>query len=976
MPSDFKVLGINDYIFIDGYRRLCEEKRQGRLSNIDLLLPVIELRLDRFGGSQGHLSKINYHIIFSDQVDPDIIQQHFINTLGNKYLLEPQYVGLENTWKALPTKSSLEDLGSKIIGTVPADKRHQFKSPIIEGFNNVTFKIDGILDSLDSHYFKARYVTAVGKTEWADIKWTDNSIADKKNLINHADIVFIAASDPLAWAHAQHALDVSAVNSRLFDCSDAHHFADSREKDRIGNCFTWVKADTTFEGLQHAIKGYKDRVYVGDRPDKARRVAENPTKYIRSVAISKLQDANLDETWFDCVVEFNHDLVAIIGNKGSGKSALADILGLLGQSKEYAAFSFLNSDKFCQPRDNKARHFHATLTWESGEQVQRRLDSRPSMGDVQRIKYIPQNFLERICNELGTSGHTSFDQELKAVIFSHVAQADRLEAPSLDELIALKTTQTYDSIVLRKSELRDINERLIDLEGKLQPEYRRSIENLLAVKKSELDALDRSRPALVSPPPPHDDSGSNETSELTEAINIERARLAELDEEIRVATEHQAHMALRAAAADRVIARIDNFRRQYEAFERDCAPDLTILNLPLASLMQLTIQSQPLLDERTKAQQEKARLDQVLTPGSPESLPGQKRAVESTLTKLQAQLDEPAKTYQEYLRAQRAWEQARERLVGHPHMAGTVSYYEAQLSEISALPPMLVQLQAERLHVMNDIYAEISHLSASYRDLYRPVQQFIEQHSLGANTLQLRFEVSIVENGFVDGFLDHLNQRVVGSFSGIEEGRRLIERLIAKRNFDSHTDVVDFVNDVVDHLEHDRRSSTGSPVNIADQLRSGKNLQSLYEWIFCLEYLRPQYLLKMGDKDLRELSPGERGALLLVFYLLIDKDDVPLVIDQPEENLDNQTVYELLVPCIREAKVRRQIVIVTHNPNLAVVCDAEQIVSAHHEKTGDRKISYVTGAIENPIINKRIVDVLEGTRPAFDIRDSKYLPES
>ena len=52
----------------------------------------------------------------------------------------------------------------------------------------------------------------------------------------------------------------------------------------------------------------------------------------------------------------------------------------------------------------------------------------------------------------------------------------------------------------------------------------------------------------------------------------------------------------------------------------------------------------------------------------------------------------------------------------------------------------------------------------------------------------------------------------------------------------------------------------------------------------------------MADKELHQLLPGERGSLLLIFYLLIDKDDVPLVIDQPEENLDNQTIYNLLVP--------------------------------------------------------------------------------
>jgi len=84
----------------------------------------------------------------------------------------------------------------------------------------------------------------------------------------------------------------------------------------------------------------------------------------------------------------------------------------------------------------------------------------------------------------------------------------------------------------------------------------------------------------------------------------------------------------------------------------------------------------------------------------------------------------------------------------------------------------------------------------------------------------------------------------------------------------------------------------------------------------------------------------------------------------------------LLVQCIKEAKQRRQIFIVTHNPNLAVVCDAEQVICAKLDKKDSYRMKYVTGSIENPEINKAIVDVLEGTMPAFDNRDSKYLLSS
>ena len=65
-----------------------------------------------------------------------------------------------------------------------------------------------------------------------------------------------------------------------------------------------------------------------------------------------------------------------------------------------------------------------------------------------------------------------------------------------------------------------------------------------------------------------------------------------------------------------------------------------------------------------------------------------------------------------------------------------------------------------------------------------------------------------------------------------------------------------------------------------------------------MDYVVPFFQLKMNGKPLASLSPGERGALLLLLYLFIDMDDKPLIIDQPEENLDNESVYKYLVSFI------------------------------------------------------------------------------
>ena len=166
------------------------------------------------------------------------------------------------------------------------------------------------------------------------------------------------------------------------------------------------------------------------------------------------------------------------------------------------------------------------------------------------------------------------------------------------------------------------------------------------------------------------------------------------------------------------------------------------------------------------------------------------------------------------------------------------------------------------------------------------------------------------------------------------------------------------------------------PRRIIEQLRKEAEAVSFYDYLYRIEYLRPEYNLQWSGKKLHQLSPGERGLVLLIFYLFIDKNTIPLVIDQPEENLDNESVYKVLMHCIKEAKKRRQIIIVTHNPNLAVVCDAEQIIYSEIDKQNGNKITYTCGAIENPVINKKLIDVLEGTRPAFDNRDNKYYVKS
>jgi ABC-type lipoprotein export system ATPase subunit len=974
LPSDFAVLGINDYLFLDGYRRLKKEKDHGRLANIRTLFPVVEFRIKKFAGVEfRNTTRINLHVIFDPDLDISVIESQFLNAIQGAYTLSPN--SPTPTWSGAVNKKSLAELGAAIKKTVPKERLAEYGTDLEEGFNNLNIDEAQIFSTLESNSFlRGHYLIGIGKSEWDNIRWDDTSIAEKKDIINKAHIIFTASPTITAFIKGKAKLAAQSVNSMLLDCSDAHHFSDSQEKDRIGNCFTWIKADPTFKGLLQLVHEPEERCCIDEMPPKLALVAQNRTKYITEIQIRRKLNAKIDEVWFDNIVlPINPGLVAVIGNKGKGKSALTDIIGLLGNTKQHSEFTFLSGKNFRQPKDNKARHFEGTLRWQSGEAVTKGLEQTVDEHQPERVKYIPQNFLETICTQIGRIEETQFDHELKQVIFSHVAFADRLGKASLDELLSYKTSVAKETIRLLEQQLHRVNEIIASLEEQLWPDYREKIQHALDLKKQELETLEKSKPAAVMKPE-NNAMIQQEIAKTIEAIENERRLLVKSEEQITAADKNIAAQTRLIAIADRLLTRIDNLDRQVQSFFTDSLSDFEALGLLPTAVVKVENNKVVVLEKKKTATEIRERHMQQLNATLPQTLASQKNAVVAKIAQLQSQLDEPNKKYQAYSEALKQWEAHKLNIVGTAETADTIRFYEQQLTDLDNVPALLETRRGERLGKAKEIHREIVGLAQTYRDLYAAVNQVVEDQPLARETLHLKFEVGIVDSGFEDRFFDIISRAVTGTFSGIEEGHKRLESLLQSCDFEAESGIESFLTDIMKSLEYDLRTSEAKAVRVTDQIRKGKDksVLALYDFIFSLDYLRPRYALRMGDKELHELSPGERGALLLVFYLLVDKDDVPLVIDQPEENLDNQTVFELLVPCIKMAKKRRQIFIVTHNPNLAVVCDAEQIICADLNKKDQYRMHYVPGSIENPTINKLIVDILEGTMPAFNNRDSKY----
>ena len=349
-------------------------------------------------------------------------------------------------------------------------------------------------------------------------------------------------------------------------------------------------------------------------------------------------------------------------------------------------------------------------------------------------------------------------------------------------------------------------------------------------------------------------------------------------------------------------------------------------------------------------------------------------SINKSLTDLKDKLDEPSRIYQKYLDDFKLWEIRREQIIGAIDVIGSLNNLKNELEYLEkSLSEELKSLFEKRNSLIKKLFDKKNSIINLYKDLFNPVTKFISDYGEILDSHKINLDVDYRLSGFIEKFFDHVSLGAKGSFIGNPAGYERLKTIVDTHDLSSSDDLVRFLEEIVSNLKEDKREGCNNERrSIGNQLKKGYTVSDLYSFIFNLDYLEPEYKLKLGDKSISELSPGERGALLMIFYLSLDRDDIPLIIDQPEENLDNQSVYNILVNFIINAKNRRQIIIVTHNPNLAVVCDAEQIVHVHIDKINGNKVEYLSGSLENAYINNAAVDILEGTFPAFDTRTIKY----
>lgn len=322
------------------------------------------------------------------------------------------------------------------------------------------------------------------------------------------------------------------------------------------------------------------------------------------------------------------------------------------------------------------------------------------------------------------------------------------------------------------------------------------------------------------------------------------------------------------------------------------------------------------------------------------------------------------KKYQKYLNDLQDWEKEKQKIIGSQDTEDCLTYYKSEKEYLdNILETDYHRAREERNIKFKELFVLKQRIVIIYQEIYAPIEQEIKK-LLGdlEETIEFQAEMQLMDNDFSNKILSSISQRFAGVFKGKTEANNRITRLLRSTEFSDENSVLDLVNSIILAVDED---IDNSEKKITDK-------KEFYDYLYGLEYVGVSFKLKMGGRDLEELSPGERGIVLLIFYLALSQNSIPIIIDQPEDNLDNQSVYNKLVPCICAAKQKRQVIIVTHNPNIAVACDAEQIICCKMDKN-THKITYLSGAIEDQEIKQNVVDILEGTMPAFDLRRRKYV---
>ena len=277
-----------------------------------------------------------------------------------------------------------------------------------------------------------------------------------------------------------------------------------------------------------------------------------------------------------------------------------------------------------------------------------------------------------------------------------------------------------------------------------------------------------------------------------------------------------------------------------------------------------------------------------------------------------------------------------------------INKLEERLKKLQEKKEKIKSLESERI----EKYKSLLNKYWEWKEYYKEViEVFSKGKSEIMGSIDFKSNIYFDKHKFMEVGLDILDQRRINE-DEIEKCAKILENVITKNTLEELiTSLKKFIQEIC---------------KTKNRLKWKRTIYDFYKWVFD-NYFSLSTEIFFKERPLDKLSMGQKGTVLLKLFLA--EGDYPIILDQPEENLDNKFIYDELVSAFRDAKKKRQIIIATNNANLIVNTDAEQIIVAEFE---NNKIHYKLGTIEDLKLREYIIPILEGGKEAFRKREKKY----
>lgn len=933
-----RALGITDYFGIESYEQVVELQKLGRLSGVGLIFPNVELRL---GIETAKSSAVNIHLLFSPH-ESDHVERI------KRFLMEFEFHHLGETYRC--HRDDLIRLGrTHKAQLTDADAARS------EGANQFKVSFDQLKQALSKNeWVKRNVLIAVaggekdGSSGLRDA--TGSFAAQRKNIEGLAHIVFSANPKQIRFWLGKESASIEELERQYNGCKPCLHGSDAHTVAKVGlpdgDRLCWIKGDMIFDSLRQVCIEPEERVFIG---------AEPPRGALDGQVIKSLSVTNAP--WIaNGPVALNAGLVAVIGARGSGKTALADLIAAGG----LALSPHLNERSFIHRAKKHLDDSVAKLHWACGEETSNHL-TQTDMEDYLAspyVQYLSQQFVDQLCSAEGLDD--SLVTEIERVIFNAHPPTDRQGADSFMELLNIRLDSSRQ---MRERQQQALARASADLTSeRVRKDGLKSLQKDRDEKRRAIDKDRADRDALI---PKGDEERARLHEEISLAVDAKRQQvdqavrkhqsLHSLQNDVRDFRSRQAPAIHADLKTDREEAGLSS--AEWDAFKLDyVGPVDTLLtqHIKQARLLIAELQGPAISDPAVQpnpdptvalispgtrlADQSLSLLEREL--GRLRTLVGvdtqnAKRftTLSDKITKAEAALN---KVLQQIERAQGADERIR-------------NLIEARRAAYAAIFEAIVEEEKELI------------------DLYGPIKSRIDEAAGSLSKLSFSIRRIVDIDGWAARGENLLDLRTNGPFKGRGELLRcaragLLPALTTGDASEAASALLDFVK------ANESTLRTHMPENLDFRTWA----RDISDWLYSTDHITVGYGLQYDGVDIEQLSPGTRGIVLLLLYLAIDaEDDRPLIIDQPEENLDPQSIFQELVHRFREAKKRRQIIIVTHNANLVVNTDADQVIVAQcgsHRPGQLPIITYVSGSLENLIIRQHVCEILEGGERAFKER--------